>query len=164
MSALYILMDIRTGSQLGHILMLCYFLAGWFVGPGAQSADKGTISGFSCSFCCYGNLAGIYRPMVPQSLPVPPPLFLHHSHKVGLRIRITQMSGFIVYESVEIFLSQLWNKLSKCSKRGRASNPDESEEPFSRNGVRVTYKLTLFLLGMHWQCNLQQWERFLVGA
>lgn len=64
--------------------------------------------------------------MVPQPVSVPPPLLLHHSHQVGVRIKRKQVTGFIEFDFIEIYLCQHGRSYPHKAKEEGANNSDES--------------------------------------
>lgn len=64
--------------------------------------------------------------MVSQPVSVPPSLLLHHSHQVGVRIKIKQITGFIEYEFIEIYLCQRGRSYPHKAKEEGARSSDES--------------------------------------
>lgn len=85
---------------------------GWLAGPWTESTYQSTVLGSSCTFNCYGNLTGVCGSLVPQSLSVSPPLFLHNPYQVCIRMRGNAlMSNFTECSCFWkcIFCSHWWN-------------------------------------------------------
>lgn len=60
-----------------------FCFSGWFVGPRTQPADQSAVCGARRPVGRHGHAARLRGPVVPQPVPLPAPLLLHHPHKVS---------------------------------------------------------------------------------